>query len=847
MNQHLMIALLAMLVVGPGALAEEVRTGDGLAMTLSETGQVTGLRASGVELLTPEKFGGFLLGEYSLNPGPELVTNGSFEEPGRTTRMSGFEMSGGWHRDIRVARTGKASLCLDVPKKGEFLIRTPLKPDAVYMVTFYTKSQGLDGTPILHIRRRDADGNYIMGQANIEYLGLYYPDWVRCQHTFQTFPGTASGELMWHVVYGRLKGKVWIDDLSIRELPLPEPVALQGKATPAGEGIRFQAEREGIELDATIRGLSDGIAIEGVLRDTTGKDRCVQLTYRLPVAAQGWRWYTGLDSFETIEPGRTHTTVTEIGRDTNRYVSPWPYSSIDGPEIGLSLAVPMDHPAVYRMWYDEEGYYTARMDLGLTADTKKLPSQAKFALVLSRHDPRWGMRGAAKKYFSMFPQFFEVRTRPGATFSNRLVTGVKDLRDFGAMYGDRHFGEVRWIKAANDAGMYTMTYNEPWMWRSNFESYVAQPALPPAQEIVERERRDVDARDKNDTRDYWQVPRAYSVRAFLNSVFHDEFGQPVMNGTRVYGGGRVRVLEWLTNADPEIVGKYGKPNRGMLSWTYEYGNDVTGARKLGGTANGIRYDSLGEWTHQGAENHRREHFAFADFPLTFSYRTGKPCQLGYFCALEYMVFVRGEMVRRNGLTYANGALGVPWFAWLLDGIFRENWSLGLAGLQRGRMLMYQKNCGDWTRARMDLPEAELEQHLNECLTYAWWSGVSGRPEQFDQKRPIFKKYVPVFRALAQAGWEPVTYATATPEGTVIERFGGEEGKPLFFTVRNLQDTPQAVTVTIDTEALGLARTGVKVVDVLSGKGAVRAEGAEVGGLCVQPTIPVRHTVVLSVK
>ncbi len=212
-----------------------------------------------------------------------------------------------------------------------------------------------------------------------------------------------------------------------------------------------------------------------------------------------------------------------------------------------------------------------------------------------------------------------------------------------------------------------------------------------------------------------------------------------------------------------------------------------------------------------------------------------------------MSFVRGEMVRRNGLTYANGALGVPWFAWLLDGIFRENWRPGLAGLQRGRMLMYQKNCDDWTRARMNLPEAELEQHLNECLTYAWWSGVSGTPEQFDQKRPIFKKYVPVFRALAQAGWEPVTHATAQPQGTVVERFGGEGGRPLFFTVRNLQDTAQAATVTIDTEALGLARTGVKVVDVLSGKGAVRAESAEVGGLSVRPTIPARTTVVLSVK
>jgi len=471
---------------------------------------------------------------------------------------------------------------------------------------------------------------------------------------------------------------------------------------------------------------------------------------------------------------------------------------------------------------------------------------ARFALVLSRHDPQWGIRAAAKKYFTMFPQFFEARTRPGATFSNRLVTQVKDLADFGARYGDRHFGNVRWIKAANDAGMYSMTYNEPWMWRSNFDR-MAQPALPPVKDTLALARRDIDLWDKNGVHDYWEVPRAYSVRAFLNSVFYDEFGQPVMNGTRTYGGGRNRVVEWLTNADPEIVGTYGKPNRGMLSWTYEYGEDVEGARKLGGTANGIRYDSLGEWTHQGAENHRREHFAFADFPLTFSYRTGRPCQLGYFCALEYMSFVRGEMLKRNGLTYANGALGVPWFSWLLDGIFRENWTRGLQGLQHGRMLMFQKNCGDWTRAGMGLSDQEIERELNECLTYAWWAGLQGNPQQFDSRRALFKKYVPVFRSLAEAGWEPVTYATATPRGTVVERFGGEEGRPLLFTVRNMKDSAQAVTVTIDVQALGLTPTGAKVVEMLSGKDAVTTESAEVDALSVRVEIPARTTVVLSLK
>ena len=827
---------------GSFALAMEVKTGDGLVMSLSETGQATALSADGSELLSPGKVGGFLVGEYRPNPGSELVENGGFEEPG------GFRMSGGWHRDMTVAHAGKASLCVDVPKKGEFYVRVPLKPNAVYRVTFYMKSEGLDGTPILHLRRLDARGSYILRQANIEYLGIYEHDWVRCQHTFQTLPGTVRGELMFHVVYGKLRGKVWLDDLSIRELPMPQPFAFQGKVTPCQDGFRFRAERNGIQLEATVRGLPDRIAIEGVLRDTTGKDRCVQLTYRLPVAAAGWCWYTGLDSFHTIEPGRTYTNATEIGRDINRYISPWPYSSIDGPKVGLSMVAPMDHPSVYRMWYDKEGYYTIRFDFGLTPDTKKFPSQAKFALVLSRHAPRWGMRAAAKKYFGMFPSFFEARTRPGATLQNSLNAKIRGLEDFGAMYADRHGGNVRWIKMATDAGMYTMTYNEPWMWRSSL-GRTAQTGLPSAKDIIAREKRDIDVWDSKHTDDYWQVPRAYSVRAFLNSVFHDEFGRPVMNGTRTYGGGRYRVLEWLTNSDPEIIGPYGKPNRGLLSWTYEYGNDVKGAQKLGGTANGIRYDSLSEWAHLGAENFRREHFAFADIPLTFSYRVGRPCQLGHFCALEYMTFVRREILKQNGITYANGAIDVPWFTWLLDGISREGWAPEMEGFQRIRMLMYQKTCGDWGGVRIGrLSEPEIERRLNTCLTYTWWPGVDGAPQEtFDQKRPIYKKYIPVLRALARAGWEPVTYATAEPKGTIIERFGGEDGRPLFFTVRNTEQSLRTISVTIDNKALGLPANQLKMFDVLASKEMTPVKSNETGVISFSLKIPPLTTVVLEGK
>ena len=821
--------------------AAEVKTDDGLQMNLSQHGQVTSLSVDDKKLLSPGRVGSFLLADYMLKPGPEMIENPGFEKPGR------FTMTGGWHHDTAAAHTGRASLCLDVPKKGELFVKVPLEPDAVYMVTFYIKSEALEGQPLMHIRRMDAKGKYILRQANIQYMGIYQHDWIRCQHTFQTLPATVRAELMWHVIGKSLKGKVWIDDLSIRRLPLPEPVALKGQVTSNGDGARFQAEHSGVRLDAEILGSNDHIAIEGLLRNTTGTDRCLQLTYRLPIAAQGWRWHTGLDSFQTIEPGRTYTNAAEIGRDTNRYISPWPYSSIDGPAAGLSLGVPVDQPCVYRMWYDEDGYYTIRMDFGLTSDTKKFPSQAKFALVLSRHDPQWGMRAAAKKYFTTYSRFFKPRTKPGATIPTSVIARVKGLDDFGAMYGNRHGGDVKWIKSATDAGMYALSYNEPWMWRSNFDNYVPNSNLPSAEDIIARESSDMDVWDRNDKRDYWQVPRAYSVRAFLNSVFHDEFGRPVMNGTRVYG--KYQTVEWLTNADPEIVGEYGKPNRGMLSWKYEYGSDVNGARKLGATANGLRYDSIGEWVHLGAENFRREHFAFADFPLAFSYRVGRPCQLGYFCALEYMTFARRKLLKQNGLTYANSAIGAPWFTWLLDGISREGWHPEMESYRRIRMLMYQKTCGDWGGARTGrLSDAEIERHLNTCLTYTWWPGVDGPSQQtFDRKRPIFNRYIPVLRNLARAGWEPVTYAAAKPEGTIIERFGGENARPLFFTVRNILQSTETISVTIDAKALELSASRPTVRDVLANRQIEYVKSDQADTLSFSLSIPARTTIVLALQ
>ncbi len=842
----LLIALLS--CASPSAEKKDdiiLSTGDGLVMKLDGRGQVTGLAADSSELLAPVRTGGFLLREYKCDPGSELIAGGDFESTGAAG------LSGTCSVDTQVAYSGKASVCLDAAGGGRLMLdRIPLEPESVYMISFWMKADKLRGTPTIHIRRLDS-GNAIIGsQANIEYLGPYKSGWTEFRHTFQTLPGTESGELEFHVVRdpeansASLGGKIWVDNFSLRELRLPEFEVINGEMQKVEtNAARMLGEYKGIRLSAEVSGHDDHFKISGTLQDTTGQDRCVQLLYRLPVAAVGWRWETGLSSGETIEEGQSYTNATEIGRWTNRYIAPWPYSSIDGSKAGLSLGVAVDHPAVYRMSY-ADGYYTLCFDFGLSPLTKKFPGQAEFSFVLSHHDPRWGMRAAAKKYFDLYPEYFEARTKPGATSSTRDMAKFKGLADFGAMYGDRHGGEFSWIKSANDQGMYSMTYNEPWMWRSSLGKAPDIDTLA-LSSIVARERSDIDKWDGNDfTGDYSQVPRAYSVRAFLNSAMYDENGDPISNGIRTYRSGTY--LEWLTNSDPDITGTYGDPNRGLLSWKYEFLRDRDGAAKLGGTANGIRYDSVTEWVHMGVENFRKEHFAFADYPLTFSYLAARPCQLGYFCALEYMTFVRRQMLESGGLTYANGAIDVPWFSWLMDGISREGWNPDVESQQSIRMLMYHKTCGDWSGARLArYSEEVLKDHFNVCFLYSWWPGVDGRTqEDFDSKREFYRKHLPVLKALATSGWEPVTFATAGTDGILIERFGGENGRPLYFSVRNPANVERNVAVKIDKKSLGLAHLG-SLTDALTGKTIQVGDPAADGTVSCSLVIPAGTTAVLN--
>ncbi|MBI2299218.1 MAG: hypothetical protein HYU66_09815 [Armatimonadetes bacterium] len=130
-------------------------------------------------------------------------------------------------------------------------------------------------------------------------------------------------------------------------------------------------------------------------------------------------------------------------------------------------------------------------------------------------------------------------------------------------------------------------------------------------------------------------------------------------------------------------------------------------------------------------------------------------------------------------------------------------------------------------------EAQIETYMRRCLAYAILPGFfdispSGdhpgssyweHPEWYDRDRPVFRRYLPLCRELAESGWQPETQAGT---GAPAERFGPRAGLTYvtFSTDPGPLLMPQPITVSPT-----FTRPGDLAVELLTG----RVEPAPVPG------------------
>jgi hypothetical protein len=96
----------------------------------------------------------------------------------------------------------------------------------------------------------------------------------------------------------------------------------------------------------------------------------------------------------------------------------------------------------------------------------------------------------------------------------------------------------------------------------------------------------------------------------------------------------------------------------------------------------------------------------------------------------------------------------------------------------------------------------VERYMKRALAYGTFPGFFShnasqghyftRPELYNRDRPLFVKYVPLCKRVAEAGWEPVTLAHSSDERVHVERFGTR-----YLTLFNDSPDEQTTTVRLD--------------------------------------------------
>jgi len=590
---------------------------------------------------------------------------------------------------------------------------------------------------------------------------------------------------------------------------------LRGKAELKGKTLFVQATGLGLELAATFTEQPDAIFCEGILRDTSGSDRAVVLSFALPLDATNWQWWDNLRVVRRVDPKTATFYAATIRYGTRGEHSLYPFCALNTDDAGIALGIPLDLPVIHRFVYDAaQKQLRVEWDLGLSPDGgtrdkghgtgQRQTSTAIFRFAIYALDePKWGMRAAADKFYRLFPESFRVRVkRFGIWMPFTDIAKIADFEDFGFAY---HEGAQN-PDFNRKHGIYNFRYEEPW------SAWFFLPPDAPTDMTLEQLFAYPQKREQHPN--LAEIVKACGVQ--------DEQGRFSLRAQKtdpVHWAGGQTLYNFLVNADPDIGRGEGRETRdgvtkaAVMDKTLQ--TVLTDAR-----LDGIYFDGFGEWVMPN-ENYRRDHWRVADFPLTFSWRTKRPTQLAAFGIYEYLAYAAEQLHAAGKLVMANGfGYGFPFHAhWVDVGGNEIRWTRqrdDFAFFDYRRVLAYRKPFLPLNNEFFDREfTGEIaEEYFRWALFYGFLpscfapgAGAFGNywntPEFHNRDRHLFRRYVPLIVRLCEAGWEPVTHAWSDNERVLVERFGRWSDGNLHFTIHNASDQLQNAIIAIDAAELGL--------------------------------------------
>jgi hypothetical protein len=665
-----------------------------------------------------------------------------------------------------------------------------------------SKAEDVGGSPdsnyAVYLDLDFTDGTHLWGQAAPFACSTH--GWQRRQVI--VLPEKPVKQISFHLLLRSHSGKAWFREPEVRVVKTPAAACLfdgvpviPGSVRREGFQVRdvaaasdfLQIEREalGLKLETQTTERDEAKWIDATLSDTTGKDRAVTLLYAVPVESRNLRWLHDLRQEIPVEPRQEYVNAGHFRAGTNGRLSRYPLAAVADVAHGAALGIDMTAPALFRIAYNSgtEELYLA-YDVALTPEKPR--AQVRFYRF--SFPPEWGFRGALARYYELFPDHFRCRTpQQGLWMPFAKISQVKGWQDFGFKFKEGN-DETPWD---DEHGILTFRYTEPMTW------WMPMPKDMPrtlAAAVAEAERL---AEQKGDA----------GAKALFSSGFHNaEGGFPARLLDTPWCKGAV----WSINSMPGIR---GEATDFKNKWNATIRRQLYGPDRRGDLDGEYVDSSEGYVTDE--LDFRRDHFAAAETPLTFSPDEYRPAIFRGLVAFEYVRGIARDVHGMGKLMMANGTpTQLCWLAPLLEVMGTEtDWHPGGkwepmsdAELLYRRALCKGKPFCFLMNTRFENFSAELvEKYMKRSLAYGMFPGFFShnasqghyfsRPELYQRDRRLFQKYVPLCKLVAEAGWEPVTLARCGDEHVHVERFGRR-----YLTVFNDSPQQRTVVITLDDNA-----------------------------------------------
>lgn len=582
---------------------------------------------------------------------------------------------------------------------------------------------------------------------------------------------------------------------------------------------------------------------------------CVTLRVTFPLSGKNWKWYRGLEKSDIMKKGLAYydtvpvsTVLPPDGAFNGKSLSAggygdavgqgtmsfYPIGAVSVDNKGKALGIDLTIPLVYRLGAETGKGLMAEFDVATSPLTEKFPNRAFFKLSYFSFNPNWGMRAALCQLYAIYPQSYKKRVvNEGIWLPFTALRSIPNREDFGFAFHETNWKskdvkegkELPNILSDKGTDVLSFQYTEPWdVQLPILTKEIPYDTLVSDKMIPEAHREYIKNTATEDKNGLWQV------RRLETPWFKSGWAMSI-----------------TTNSDPDIAG--------FNRYQYVLQDEIRPAIKM--NVDGIYFDSM-EWNWHHDLNYRKEHFKFTDYPLTFSEDVGKPAIWNFASEYEFMKKTADEMHPQGKLLMGNGHGWNPFAAANLD-LFGAELSWYYSGahnteaLDFKRAISYQKpivfllNEGLNDKAFTDFPYKGYEIYFEKLMAYGFFPSffsvdASNDPYWKDHKkiengRPFFKKYIPIIKKIAGAGWEPITSARSNNPAVQVERFG--KNNDLYFTVRNNSDKEVKSVVTLDMAELQFSGK-YSALEMIS------QQPLKVQNNTLQLTIPASRTLVIKI-